>query len=513
MTCEHCGLEHRADQPCNQSERPPLAELNADQCAARMDAISEEVERLSNRDDLTDDDERRWAELVNEFERVDERRRSLLREADLRRVRRALNNGGRESGAEPSDPIGEPRSVGRRPAFSDPYDLTNIRTFGRSREQVGGELRARAVTAIEGMPGMADRHRETATRMVEEYDSNDGHIARHALIGGHPDYISAFGKLARRGGNDAELTLEERAAVARAMSLTDANGGYLVPFQLDPTIILTTDGSYNEIRKIARTVMATGDKWYGVSAGAVSWSFDAEAAEVSDDTPTFAQPTIDVHMARGFVPISIQAMQDAANVTTEVGRLLAQGKDDLEAAKFINGSGTNEPWGVVAAIAATDAASPDYTFDAAGEALTAADVYGLLAALPARYRMRASWLANNGIYNLVRQFASDDGPDLWERLEFDRPALLLGRPAYEAEAMDATFDPAATATNFVALAGDFSNYVIADRIGMQVELVPHLFATANNRPSGQRGWFAYYRVGADVVNNAAFRLLNIVTAA
>jgi predicted phage gp36 major capsid-like protein len=35
----------------------------------------------------------------------------------------------------------------------------------------------------------------------------------------------------------------------------------------------------------------------------------------------------------------------------------------------------------------------------------------------------------------------------------------------------------------------------------------HLFS--NNRPSGQRGWFARYRTGADSVNDGAFRILDI----
>ncbi|PWG74840.1 phage major capsid protein, partial [Enterococcus hirae] len=89
----------------------------------------------------------------------------------------------------------------------------------------------------------------------------------------------------------------------RAMSLTDNAGGYLVPFQLDPTVIITSDGSTNPVRQIARKVVATGDTWNGVSSAAVSWSWDAEAAEVSDDATTFAQPSIPIYKAAGFVPI------------------------------------------------------------------------------------------------------------------------------------------------------------------------------------------------------------------
>ena len=58
------------------------------------------------------------------------------------------------------------------------------------------------------------------------------------------------------------------------------------------------------------------------------------------------------------------------------------------------------------------------------------------------------------------------------------------------------------------IAGEFNaGFTIADRLGMQVELVPHLFG-ATRRPTGQRGIFARWRTGAAVVNRAALRYLN-----
>lgn len=509
-----------------QSPRPPLDELTVEQCEARMESILEEQSRIHNRDDQTEDDERRFRELTVEFDRVDERRRHLRREHSLRRIRRAVHSGTVEHGSDErdADPWQEPRSVSEwRDGRADPYDLTSLRTHGRSYEQIGSELKARAKSAIEKMPGMSDSLRAGATKIVEVHDDEEGRLARHALVTGHPDYLRAWVKMARAGGpGNVILDDAERVAVIRsenlkrAMSLTDSAGGYLVPFQLDPTVIITSDGSHNEIRRIARQVVATGDVWNGVSAGAVTWTFAAEAAEASDNAPTFAGPAITVRKAHGFVPISIEALADAANVTTEVGRLLAQGRDDLEAQKFITGAaGSNEPIGVVTALAATDGQSPDYTIDNAGAegVFGVADVFALYNALPARYRMRASWLANNALYSDVRQFASSDGYDLWERLAGDRPANILGRPVYEAEAMDYTIDTGATANNYSLVFGDFEHYVIADRLGMTVELIPHLFHTDNNLPTGQRGWYAYYRVGADSVNDAAFRLLNLPTAA
>jgi predicted phage gp36 major capsid-like protein len=43
---------------------------------------------------------------------------------------------------------------------------------------------------------------------------------------------------------------------------------------------------------------------------------------------------------------------------------------------------------------------------------------------------------------------------------------------------------------------------------MTVELVPHLFGVTSNRPTGQRGWFAWARIGGGASNTAGFRLLN-----
>ncbi|WP_109557677.1 phage major capsid protein, partial [Mycobacteroides abscessus] len=95
---------------------------------------------------------------------------------------------------------------------------------------------------------------------------------------------------------------------------------------------------------------------------------------------------------------------------------------------------------------------------------------------------------------------------LWGYLNEARKSELLGRPDYISEAMDNSIT--ALADNLVLVFGDFQNYVIADRIGTTISYIPHLFG-ANGRPTGQSGWHAYFRVGADSVNDGAFRVLNV----
>lgn len=484
--------------------------LTHSQSVNRLKEIESELERLAGLDALSAEDDSYFRELGEEFQRVDEHRKKLERDAQLAKVRSATEalsglrlvpgSGGSSRGDYDRDAILEPDSI-EDARFRNPWDLTEVRTFGRSPEELGAEFRARACSAIEKMQGASDSVREAAQKVLDAAD-NPAKLARQILVTSSPEYLRGWSKAAM--GQNHLLTPEEQ----RAMSLTDSAGGYLVPFQLDPTVIITSDGSRNDIRQAARQVVATGDVWHGVSSGAVSWSWDGEGTEVSDDSTTFGQPTVPVHKAQGFVPISVEAFEDAQNVTQEVGRLLAFGKDSLEAVAFATGDGSGKPTGIVTALAGTSSeidAAADDTF-------AIGDVRGLQGALPARYRANASWLANNLIYNLIRGFDTGGGGGFWANLNDDRPPLLMGKPALEAEAMDGTITTSGANSNFVLIFGDFSNYVIADRVGVRVEFVPTLFHTGNNRPSGQRGWHAWYRVGADSVNDGAFRMLDVASA-
>ncbi len=79
--------------------------------------------------------------------------------------------------------------------------------------------------------------------------------------------------------------------------------------------------------------------------------------------------------------------------------------------------------------------------------------------------------------------------------------------------MKSTDDIDATKTedNHILAYGDWSQFVIADRIGSTIEIVPQIFG-ANQRPTGQRGAFLWF-VPADVVVDEAFRVLNVATTA
>ncbi len=486
-------------------------EITHKQAENRLKDIADEIERLDAKEGLTPEDETYWADLVRESDEVFAHKRTLERQADREKVTALANGQTVEDRAgnvtkiivERSDEDQVDRSIPgtktRAGAFRNPWDLSEVRA-GLSPYEYGAEIRSRALSAIEIMPATTDRRREVMTEIIERWDTDDASLARLALGSSDETYTRAFGKLMKTNGQLGSLNHDEQESVSRAMSLTTGSGGYLIPFQLDPSVILTADGSFNEVRKIARKVVATGNLWNGVASAGITGSWDNEAVEVSDDAPSFSQPTITICKEQIFVPISIEALADEQNVAQEVASMIAFEADHLESVAFVTGSGTNQPQGIVTALSGGSSVVNTTSADLFG----LVDLYALDGALPARYRFRASWLAHRKIYNAVRQFDTSGGAALWTQLGADVPGMLIGKGAYEAEAMAS----AASGTNLKFLIfGDFNNYVIADRIGTTVEFIPHLFG-ASGRPTGQRGWFAYKRVGADSVNDGAFRMLN-----
>jgi HK97 family phage major capsid protein len=287
----------------------------------------------------------------------------------------------------------------------------------------------------------------------------------------------------------------------RAMSgSVDTAGGFGVPVLIDPTIILTAQGSLNPFRRLARVETITTDAWNGVSSAGVTWAYSAEGAAYTDNSPTLAQPTVAIHEAKGFIPFTIRVAQDYPGFADEMSRLLMEGYDELQANKFATGSGSGEPYGILTALAANTNVTVHLTSNGS---LVGTDVNKVWGALPDRYKANATWVMNEGVANDFASLANNNNysnftVDLTGQVE-----KIRNRPVEFSSYFPSALT-SATAAN-VAVVGDFRNYLIADRVGMTVELVPHLFT--NNMPTSQRGWVAYARNGADSINDLGFRLL------
>ena len=373
----------------------------------------------------------------------------------------------------------------------------DVRTASR------GELRDAALKVLETEGrGLATAQGDHVEQLLRTHNGNTdgGQIAKRMLLTENDAYRSAFQKAVTSPA--PAWTSDEARAINefRAMSGgVDTAGGFGVPVLIDPSIILTSGAGAAPVLELARVVTITTDEWKGVSSAGVSWSYDAEGSEVSDDSPTLAQPTVPVKTARGFIPYSIEVGDDYPGFAAEMRRLLDQGYVDLVASQTITGA---TPRGIFTALDANTNVEVVVTTDGA---FGAVDLLKVWKALPERYRARATWLMHTDVENEIRSFGVNNDSYYTVNLAAGGIGTLFGRPVRTTD-----YAPEFTGTTGAAnilVVGDFSNFLVAQRAGMSIELVPHLFGTTNGRPTGQRGWFAYARHGFDSVNDRGFRLL------
>jgi HK97 family phage major capsid protein len=395
----------------------------------------------------------------------------------------------------------------------DPFDLNDLRWNTPT-----SELRSRAHTAVEEVESyMSDDQKEAVTAKLSSVNDPRGIIPNLIIRTGNDNYRKAFQK-AMAGRQDL-WTHDERTAVASleeyrtAMGLTGSQGGFAVPFTLDPTLILTNAGTSNPIRQVARQVSIVSDAWNGLSSAGATAAWLAESTEASESTVTFAQPNIPVYKGAAFVRGSIEISQDYQSIESDIGMVIADAKDRLEGTAFHRGLGTTEPTGILTAL---DGTASEVADSGAEGSMQVSDVYRVMQALPPRYRAGAVWLAELSTINTIRQFATANNyHGFLTDLAGDTPPVMLGKRLFESSDMDAFADinTAATEDNHVLLYGNFEHYVIVDRIGLSLEFIPNLVGGTANFPTGERGWLAHWRVGADSIVDDAFRVLNIVTAA
>jgi HK97 family phage major capsid protein len=123
--------------------------------------------------------------------------------------------------------------------------------------------------------------------------------------------------------------------------------------------------------------------------------------------------------------------------------------------------------------------------------------------MPARAIGRVTYAANPTTLDTTYRFV---GGNSTEPLQFDagRGGSFLGSPKIESSAMVAT----TTTGSKIMVGGDLKAFVIADRIGLSVSVIPHLFG-GSQRPTGQGGLYAFWRTGSVVAAPNLLRYLEV----
>lgn len=475
-----------------------MARKQSEILSEELEILRTEIKTINEKgEEATEDELSRAETLLEEFaEKEAVRQKALTREAKVEEVYRAsLNPGNRETGD----------GARRGPEFMkkvDPYTEGSFnelkRSLYESRPFDGEDAISRAKAATEQFNSIvSDDSKQHIFQLLEADNNHSEYVARHILMASSPEYHQEFRTFIKTQGQVAGELMRT------AMSLTNANGGYLVPVTLDPTIVLTNNGAVNPLREISTVKTIAGSNvWQGVTSAGVNAEWLTEGSQAADATPTFGQISITAHKAAAYLFGSWEVLGDS-NFATELSGLFADAKNRLEAdAMATANTAADRPRGVVAGVLAVTAS---IVTSATTGAFVAGDVFNTYDAQTPRSILNGSWLANQKIYSKIRQFSTNQGANFWTTIGGGQPSQLLGANTYTASSMTGTVG---NGTN-VLLIGDFRDgYYIVDRIGFSVQYVP-VVVGANQRPTGQAGWIGYWRVGAEVADANRFRLLQL----
>lgn len=460
----------------------------------RQRAIRADLKAMADNPEVNEEDDADIRDtLVAEYELLEERAKPIVeRMKKLQLIAQAGEKAeNREGGAGAA-------GGGGLAIRTDPFsNLQAVRNMLVPRR----EMVSRALDAVE----LQNKRGWLAHAAAEEATRKAQHpaIARQMLLTGSEEYLEAF-RHYLQNPND-------RDHASRALVLGTGSLGYMLPFVLDPTIILSNAGSANPWRRMARVETTTSNTWNGVTSAGVNAAFLAEGTQGTDANPSVGQLQITPRKAAAWVFGSFEAIDDS-NFGEQLPTLFADARDRLEAAAFCTGNGTTEPQGVLTALGTASYSGSGFAAATGAPAQTL--VYNLLAALAPRWRNspKMGWAANIKYLNQLRSIDQQGGNAWWANWTQGQPGNLMGYPIFEASAMTSSAATAATASTGSAavLAGDFSEYVIVDRVGASVIYEPMVMGSANaTLPSGNSGWFLWWRVGAGVAVPTAFQYLQI----
>ncbi len=380
---------------------------------------------------------------------------------------------------------------GKRVSSHVPDDPTQIEDYRRTATSLD-DLEQAYKDGARKIIERSYRHSHPSVSREESQDDLDKlvgidrEVAIRAISTSSPKYRKEFENYVNGRGLGPEMI--------RTASLTTTAGGYAVPVELDTTLLLTNAGVVNPVRNLARVRQTNVNTVEFINTAGITAAFTAEATEASDGAPVLAQPVLNVEKAQAFVPMSIEIAEDWANIQADMAMAFADAKNQLESQKFLTGLGhaSHEPQGLIAVGGATAVISTATT-----ATFALADVYALSAALSTRYRPNATLVANRSTFDKARQFNTAGNYGAWVDLADGRPSTLTGYPVQEWSSYSGAIT---TSGSTIATLGDFNFFAIADRVGMNVEFIPHLFGGSNRYPTGQRGLFMYWRTSSQVLS-------------
>lgn len=330
------------------------------------------------------------------------------------------------------------------------------------------------------------------------------------------DYQSAMEKYLRYGAAALDNT-DVRAALSVG---SDPSGGYTVIPQTDP---VPRERLFRTSPKRAvaaqQTITQGGSFEFPVDTGefGFGWVDENETRSETDET-SFAFHTIYARELYALVPITQRLLDDSAiDLGGYVERKLDSRFQRAENAAFVSGDGIKKPRGFLDYTVSTNddttrtwgeieyiptGASGAFPTISGSSADDASALYDAKAALHSELRAGAVWAMNSTTLAMVEKLRDANGNALVRStLDEATPERLLGFPIVVMEDMP---DPGANSLS-IAFANFGEAYQIVDKPGVRVLRDPYT-------SKGKTKVYAYKRVGGDVANFDAIKLIRFATS-
>lgn len=270
------------------------------------------------------------------------------------------------------------------------------------------------------------------------------------------------------------------------------------------------------MRQICQTHQTTGEKVEYpnlINDTSAAYAVEQQTFAASND-PTLGLLNIPVHELRGLLQLSQQNLEDSMfNLEQFIMQRLARKFAQREGTAFISGNGNGQPRGIMAygTNLAYNAVPSNPTgkqtgltyipYIPSGQAATLGQGDCLITAmhdLKAYYRPSATWCFTTATLGVLRLIKDSQQRPLWQPFAAGGfPGTIYDRPYIEMPDMDEI-----AANKFPIAIGDFSNYLIVDRIGLNVKQLNELYAA-----QGLVGYIARMRNGGDVLIPESFRVI------
>lgn len=261
-----------------------------------------------------------------------------------------------------------------------------------------------------------------------------------------------------RGGVAALDELEKKALNAG----TPASGGYVVAPEYSSAIIQQLQ-QFSPLRGLASSMTIGGTEIYiPTLTGNIAGGWVTETGVRPSSEPAFGQANFKVFEYAGYVPVSVQLLEDAyVDLQAFLSGHIVKQFGKAESTAFMLGDGNGKPTGLLHT--PTDYAS--VTADA-DQSDIIAKVIEAFYKLPGAYAANGSWLMRRETMGAIRAAADNASKGtLWsDSLANGTPATLLGRPVYKSIDMDLIGDG-----KYPIAFGDMSSaYQIVDRVGVGI---------------------------------------------